>query len=436
MTTRFTWQRLTFGLAFFYVPWLLIGIFFNQIAWFLFIATFILLLVQLYYQVRLSTWLWNDKKLSPPKGKLQWVSIFRGLEKAQRRHRKKQRELTQSIRLFRNGAESLPDAVLLFADGGDMIWCNRLAEQLLGFRWHEESNKKIFELIDAPELIFYLSQKDFSSPLELSPPYNSERIFELRIATYSEKEYLMLIRDITQLKLLEGMRRNFIANVSHELRTPLTVLQGYLEMTEDPNAVSPIWNKAHTVMTEQTNRMNNLVSQLLTLSKIEAAPHVSSSNEVDVPSILANVELEAIGLSGEKQHQFIFDVDKRLTVYGDEDQLRSAISNLVYNAVRYTPAGSKIKVVWKKNHKGVVFSVKDTGDGIEPQHLHRLTERFYRVDKARSRDTGGSGLGLAIVKHALTHHDSKLEIISQVGAGSEFFFMLPKNLMVPRTKLR
>lgn len=241
----------------------------------------------------------------------------------------------------------------------------------------------------------------------------------------------MVVRDVTQLKQLEGMRRNFFANVSHELRTPMTVLQGYLEMTEDPDmVVGPMWSKAHGVMTEQLNRMNSLVNQLLTLSKIEAAPMHELEDVVNVPAMLDVLEKEAASLSGEQNHQLHFDVDDTLRVLGDEDQLRSAISNLVYNAVKYTPAGATVNVRWYETAQGARLEVEDSGEGIEKQHIHRLTERFYRVDKARSRDTGGSGLGLAIVKHALTHHDSHLEIESQVGVGSKFSFLLPKRLVV------
>jgi two-component system phosphate regulon sensor histidine kinase PhoR len=190
-----------------------------------------------------------------------------------------------------------------------------------------------------------------------------------------------------------------------------------------------MWSKAHGVMTEQLSRMNSLVEQLLTLSKIEASSHVELDEVVDVPAMLEVLEKEAASLSGDREHKLFFNIDTSLKVYADVDQLRSAISNLVYNAVKYTPDGSEVHVSWYQDSQGAHLSVRDTGEGIEPQHLHRLTERFYRVDKARSRDTGGSGLGLAIVKHALNHHDSHLEVQSEVGKGSEFAFTLPTRLL-------
>ncbi|NVJ66587.1 MAG: phosphate regulon sensor histidine kinase PhoR [Gammaproteobacteria bacterium] len=399
--------------------------------WLLLAATALQLVWHLHNQVRLSSWLWDEKRLTPPSGSGNWESLFNGLYRLQQRQRRKRKELTNLIRRFRNGAESLPDAVVVFRAEGNIVWCNRLAQHLLGFHWPEDSGQPISNLIRTPDFIKYLNKKDFSEPLEMRSPLNVERMLELRIVPYTEGEHLMVVRDVSQLKQLEGMRRNFFANVSHELRTPMTVLQGYLEMTEDPDMiVGPMWTKAHGVMTEQLNRMNSLVNQLLTLSKIEAAPMHELEDVVNVPAMLEVLEKEAISLSGDDQHKLKFAVDTSLRVLGDDDQLRSAISNLVYNAVKYTPPGANIHVRWYQTAQGACLEVEDSGDGIEPQHLHRLTERFYRVDKARSRDTGGSGLGLAIVKHALSHHDSHLEIQSEVGVGSKFSFVLPSRLVV------
>ncbi|MGC9460458.1 phosphate regulon sensor histidine kinase PhoR [Vibrio genomosp. F10] len=430
MVEKLTWKRLAWELAFFYTPWVLVGWIFGYMPWLLLAATVLQLMWHLHNQMRLSAWLWDEKRLTPPSGSGNWESLFNGIYRLQQRQRKKRKELTNLIRRFRNGAESLPDAVVVFRGEGNIVWCNKLAQHLLGFKWPDDSGQPISNLIRTPDFIKYLNKQDFSEPLEMCSPLNVERVLELRIVPYTEGEHLMVVRDVTQLKQLEGMRRNFFANVSHELRTPMTVLRGYLEMTEDPDMlVGPMWGKAHGVMTEQLNRMNSLVSQLLTLSKIEAAPMDDFEEVVDVPAMLEVLEKEAASLSGDDAHQLDFKVDTELRIYADEDQIRSAISNLVYNAVKYTEPGALIKVRWFKTAQGACLEVEDSGDGIEPQHLHRLTERFYRVDKARSRDTGGSGLGLAIVKHALTHHDAHLEIQSAVGVGSKFSFTLPSRLI-------
>lgn len=431
MVERLTLKRLAWELAFFYTPWIIVGWIFGYMPWLLFIATALQLAWHLHNQMKLSTWLWDEKRLTPPSGTGNWESLFNGIYRLQQRQRKKRKELTNLIRRFRNGAESLPDAVVVFRSEGNIVWCNKLAQHLLGFHWPDDNGQPISNLIRTPDFIKYLNKQDFSEPLEMCSPLNVERMLELRIVPYTEGEHLMVVRDVTQLKQLEGMRRNFFANVSHELRTPMTVLKGYLEMTEDPDmVVGPMWPKAHGVMTEQLNRMNSLVSQLLTLSKIEAAPMHELDEVVNVPLMLENLEKEAQSLSGDRGHRLDFKIDPKLKVLADEDQLRSAISNLVYNAVKYTPEGAEVKVRWYQSIQGAYLEVSDSGEGIEPQHLHRLTERFYRVDKARSRDTGGSGLGLAIVKHALTHHDSHLEIQSTVGIGSKFSFILPSRLIV------
>ncbi|MFV0576951.1 MAG: phosphate regulon sensor histidine kinase PhoR [Vibrio sp.] len=435
MVERLTWKKLAWSLAFFYLPWIILGWIFGYMSWLLLAATVLQLLWQLYNQVRLSHWLWDEKRLSPPSGTGSWELIFNGIYRLQQKQRQRRKELGNLIRRFRNGAEALPDAVVVFRREGNrseenIVWCNKHAQSILGFRWPDDSGQPIANLLRTPDFIQYLSKRDFSEPLEMLSPLTPDRVLELRIVPYTEGEHLMVVRDVTQLKQLEGMRRNFFANVSHELRTPMTVLHGYLEMTEDPDILAgPMWSKAHGVMTEQLSRMNSLVEQLLTLSKIEAAPDHELDEVVNVPSMLAVLEKEAIALSGEKKHNIVFDIDEQMNVYGDADQLRSAISNLVYNAVKYTPAGADVHVSWFESEQGACLKVEDSGEGIEPQHINRLTERFYRVDKARSRETGGSGLGLAITKHALSHHESYLDIESEVGKGSCFSFVLPKKLV-------
>ena len=249
---------------------------------------------------------------------------------------------------------------------------------------------------------------------------------------YSDRQWLMVARDVTQMHQLEGARRNFFANVSHELRTPLTVLQGYLEMMQEQTLEGAPREKALHTMREQTLRMEGLVKQLLTLSKIEAAPSLALNDIIDVPMMLRVVEREAQTLS-HNQHTLSFDVDNTLKVLGSEDELRSAISNLVYNAVNHTPKGTHIAVCWQHTPAGAEFSVEDNGPGIGPEHLPRLTERFYRVDKARSRQTGGSGLGLAIVKHAVSHHESRLNIESTLGKGTRFSFVIPERLIAKKS---
>ncbi|WP_422766871.1 phosphate regulon sensor histidine kinase PhoR [Photobacterium leiognathi subsp. mandapamensis] len=434
MVERLSWKKLVWELILFYLPWIILGMIFGYLPWFLLAATWIQLIWHFHNQLKMSDWLWKDRSLTPPSGSGSWEPLFNGMYRLQQRNRRRRKELTTLIRRFRNGAESLPDAVVVFRSEGNIVWCNKLAQQLLGLRWPDDAGQPISNLLRSPDFVRYLSRQSFDTPLEITSPMNYDRTLELRIMRYTEGEYLMAVRDVSQLKQLEGMRRNFFANVSHELRTPMTVLQGYLEMSSDPDMlVGPMWDRAHGVMTEQLARMNALVEQLLTLSKIEAAPTIELEDEVDVPAMLDILEKEAVSLSGDKNQQISFDVDHSLKVLGDDDQLRSAISNLVYNAVKHTPADADISVRWYRVANGARLEVTDSGEGIAAQHIHRLTERFYRVDKARSRETGGSGLGLAIVKHALSHHDSHLEIESELEKGSIFSFTLPSRLVADKT---
>ncbi|MEE2001186.1 phosphate regulon sensor histidine kinase PhoR [Alkalimonas sp. MEB108] len=383
----------------------------------------------------LDRWLWQDKKLTPPAGDGVWQQVFDGIYTQQRRDRKKRKELRALVRRFRDGAEALPEAIVVLSKDWTIIWCNQLAQILVGLRWPSDHAQRIDNLIRHPEFQQYLQQGDFKAALELASPMNEELTLEFRLIPYGESEQLLIVRDITHLKQLEQIRKDFVANVSHELRTPLTVLQGYLEVMEaDELPEQGVWRKAHPVMLEQTRRMDSLVQQLLTLSRIESSSRGNFDTVVDVPAMLVVLQLEAETLNREKQHRIQFDIEPGLKVKGIAEELRSAFSNLVTNAIKYTPPGSDIQVSWKRQHQKAVFAVNDNGDGIAPQHVKRLTERFYRVDSARSRANGGSGLGLAIVKHVLSRHNSRLIIFSAPKEGSSFSFSLPAELVIPVKK--
>jgi two-component system phosphate regulon sensor histidine kinase PhoR len=379
----------------------------------------------------LDKWLWRDRKLSPPSSNGSWQQVFDGIYYRQRKSRKKNKELRALVRRFRDGAEALPDAIIVLTAEWSIVWCNKLAQQLAGLRWPMDEHLRIDNLIRNPEFQQFLQQKQFDGALELVSPLSDEVTLEYRVLQYGDKQFLLIIRDITQIKQLEQIRKDFVANVSHELRTPLTVLQGYLEVMDAENMpAAPIWQKAHTVMLEQTKRMDALVQQLLTLSRIEAAAKVQFDAVVDVPAMLHLLEQEANSLNREKQHKLVFQIDPTLQVTGITEELRSAFSNLITNAIKYTPPGGEIQVCWQRQYQKALFSVTDNGEGIAAHHVKRLTERFYRVDEARTRSSGGTGLGLAIVKHVLSRHHSKLMIFSEHKRGSSFSFSLPPELVV------
>lgn len=392
----------------------------------LLILSVALLLWHYHHLFLLDKWLWRDRKLSPPISEGIWGNLFEAIYYQQRKERRKQRELRDIVRRFRDGAEALPQAVVVLTTDWSIIWCNKLAQMLIGLHWPDDEGQRLNNLIRHPKFLAYLQQLNFSQPLELASPVNNHLMLEINIVPYGAEQYLLTVRDISQLKQLEQVRKDFVANVSHELRTPLTVLQGYLELMDDASVPDvKVWHKAHSVMLEQTKRMDNLVQQLLTLSRIEASARVQFEPKVDVPSMLTQLQLETESVNQDKQHQIHFAIDNSLMVSGVSEELRSAFSNLVMNAIKYTPAGGEIHISWQRQHLSAVFAVNDNGEGIAPQHVKRLTERFYRVDQARARSTGGTGLGLAIVKHVLSRHNSRLMIFSEPGQGSRFSFTLP-----------
>ncbi|AOM41188.1 phosphate regulon sensor histidine kinase PhoR [Xenorhabdus hominickii] len=427
MLERLSWKKLVLGLVLFCLPAVILSIFVGHLAWLLVIALFLALIWHGYNLLKLSDWLWLDRSMLPPAGHGGWEPIFYGIYQMQQRNRKRRRELALLIKRFRSGAESLPDAIVMMTTEGHIFWCNRLAQHLLGFRWPEDNGQHIFNLLRYPDFSRYITANDFSRPLSIE--LNNGNMMEFRVMPYSEKQLLMVARDITQKRLLENARRDFFANVSHELKTPLTVLQGYLEMMADQELDSKINQKAIGTMQEQIRRMDGLVQQLLHLSKIEIGPQVDMNQVVDVPAMLELLQQEALTLGG-NQYNIVFNIDENLKVFGNEEQLRSAMSNLVYNAIKHTPLGTRIEVSWLNISQGALFKVEDNGGGIGAEHLPRLTERFYRVDRARSRLTGGSGLGLAIVKHALHHYNTHLDISSALGSGSTFSFLLSLRLIV------
>lgn len=423
-------QALVKRLFLYFIPLALVGVLIGAPFILLFLGALALLLWHYHQLYRLSDWLLNQRSFNPPEGEGAWEQIFEGIYHLQHRNRKKRNELAELIRRFREGAEAVPDAVVVLQTDLSIIWCNQLALKVLGLQWPTDHGQRLDNLVRDPKFVKYMNKQKFDEPLELEVAHNQEQTLEFRVMPYAG-QLMMVVRDISRLKQLEQMRKDFVANVSHELRTPLTVVTGYLEMMDEDNLPPPsMWAKAHHTMIEQCHRMDSLVNQLLSLSRIEGARKYDNDKPVRVPDMLALISTEANSLNKEKDHQISFDVEPDLDIVGAADELRSAFSNLVFNAVHYTKPNGSIHVQWQIKDDQAYFSVTDNGDGIAPEHIHRLTERFYRVDKARSRKTGGSGLGLAITKHVLTRHDSHLNIRSEVGKGSCFSFAFPKTRIV------
>ena len=315
---------------------------------------------------------------------------------------------------------------MVLDDKGRVEWWNGVATRMLGLSRKHDKGERIDELIRDPVFRSYLADDNFSRPLQMPGPVDEGVILEVRIVPYGKGKHLLQARDITRLQQLETVRRDFVANVSHEIRTPLTVVHGYLETMSDSDDESlSAWQRIIKQMQQQTIRMQRIVEDLLLLSRLESHQSTQGQDELDVPALLKSMLQEGRSLSGELSHDLRIEVDQGLWLIGESAEIYSAFSNLLFNAIRYTPAGGEIALSWYRGETGPCFSVTDTGIGIEQEHIPRLTERFYRVDVGRSRQSGGTGLGLAIVKHVLTRHGGHLRIESEPGKGSRFVIDLP-----------
>jgi len=322
---------------------------------------------------------------------------------------------------FHSGIEAMPDAALILSPELTILSGNKKAQRLLGVRFPENVGLHIEKLLTAPEFSQYLQQDNFESPCLLVSPINDELQLEISVMAFGSERVILMARAIAKYHRLKKLRREFVANVSHELKTPLTVVRGYVEMIQGTEYVlDNHWQKVFTTIEGQVSRMERLVEQLLSLSKVENNRDDDVMIQVDMPKLLENLVDDAYWLNQEKHHEIETNIAQDIGVFGVETEIKSACANLISNAIAYTPAYGVIKVSWQRQEDKVVFSVKDNGDGIKTEHVNRLTERFYRIDKSRSRDTGGSGLGLAIVKHVLLHHKAELVINSEWGKGSEF----------------
>jgi len=394
------------------------------------IAVCVYLWSHLYWVHKLHRWYKKPSLSTIPNGTGVWEDIFADIYHQQRRHNRSQAQISSALDRFRHAASALPDGVVLLNGEDKIEWCNPPAENQLGLVLGKDTGQPITYLVRHTDFLQYLQDQDYSEPIKLKSWRNPEITLEIQLVPFGGKQKLLICRDITQIEKLEIMRRDFIANVSHELRTPLTVVGGFLETLMDMDGAVPESTRSYfSMMSDQTSRMRRLIEDLLTLSQLESGATVTQDTEIDMNSQLNMLMHEAQGLSNGK-HQISLEADTNIGLYGAAEELHSALGNLVSNAIRYTPAGGEIKLIWRMRGEEAIFSVKDSGIGIEQKHIDRLTERFYRVDRSRSRETGGTGLGLSIVKHILTRHQARLEVESVLDKGSTFSVVFPKSRII------
>ncbi|HCY61569.1 MAG TPA: phosphate regulon sensor histidine kinase PhoR [Oxalobacteraceae bacterium] len=388
-----------------------------------FLAVTVLAFLQLYYLNRLDSWLDNPDSEKMPDGFGSWTDVFARLYKMRRDDERNQAELTEWLARFRQAMSRLPDGVVIMDDVLFLEWCNPTAQAHLGLDMERDKGMRVTNLIRHPAFMDYIILGRYEQPLTLSL---RGRKLVVHIIPFENRRQILVTHDATESERIDMMRRDFIANASHELRTPLTVINGFLEIAGSQSNLDMTTRQAHIkLMSEQGQRMQNLVGDMLTLSRLESADLPLHAEKVSIKPLLEQILREANALSAGR-HAISLTVDGP-DIKGNIEELRSAFTNLVTNAIRYTPAPGKIDLAWQETEEGAQFAVRDSGIGISSEHLARLTERFYRVDKSRSRETQGTGLGLAIVKHVLLRHHGELVIQSVADQGSTFIAKFPKS---------
>ncbi len=389
------------------------------------------LLRQLWQEGRLARWLEQGGDKPAPSDIGVWGDIFYRLEKLQKRQSQSQSELATALGRFQHAAEAVPDGIVILNEQDRIEWCNPASRQLLGLDAERDRGQFIHYLMRQSDFVDFLDARDFSQQLTISSPAHRDIKLLLQLVPFGAEQKLLMVRDITELERVDAMRRDFVANVSHELRTPLTVVGGFVETLNDLDKPTDADLKHYFgIMLNHTRRMQRLLDDLLTLSRLESSPNTVAEEQVHMPELMRELVREAESLS-RGRHVVRLAIDSNDWLSGSLQELQSAFSNLVSNAVRYTPEGGEIALRWTVLNGQPVFSVVDTGEGIPSEHLPRLTERFYRIDRSRSRETGGTGLGLAIVKHILTRHRARLDIQSTPGKGSTFSAIFPPERLIP-----
>ena len=397
---------------------LILGSLLEQLLLVLLLGMFVYIFWTLFNLNRITRWLSKPSKHTPDTFGV-WDEVYYQLYHLYRRQRNARRRLASILNRFKTSTQALPYATIVLNETNEIEWFNPAAQQLFDFHSSMDVGQRIDNIVRQPEFVRYLSKRDFDQPLEFE--YDQLSVL-VNITPYGGGQYLLSARDVTQQHQLNEMRRDFISNASHELRTPLTVISGYVESlldnVDDKSIAIPL-----SKIQQQTQRMEDIVAELIDLAKLESSSMVEDPVLIDVRALLEDVYNEALELSSGR-HTITMNYTP-LTISGNYAELRTAISNLLTNAIRYTADGGAIELFTKRDYNAGCLCVKDNGPGIDYEHIPRLTERFYRVDEGRSREQGGTGLGLAIVKQVLERHGGHLRIDSKVGRGSEFCCCFP-----------
>ena len=379
---------------------------------------------------RLEWWLRHRSYADPPDVGGVWGEIIAQIVRLHRRKRFHKQRFVQLMRQLQRSTAALPNGVVILNAQREIVWFNRMAARLLNLRRTGDLGMRIEHLLREPEFVRYLAGADYSNPVVIRLTTGDDCYLSMQVAPYGDGQLLLLVSDVSRQMRLEAVRRDFVANASHELRSPLTVISGYLETLGADAALDPDLQGPIAEMRRQAERMTTIIRDLLELSRLEESDEVVGGEPIDVAALLALLRKDVLARAQHPRDVRV-RIESDAQLLGDDPEIHSAFSNLVDNAAKYTPAEGSLEMRWWVDEDGGHFSVTDTGMGIPPEHIPRLTERFYRVDPGRSRSRGGSGLGLAIVKHVLQRHGATLEVQSTLGVGSTFSCHFPTERIVP-----
>jgi len=396
---------------------------------FFIISLIIYLISHIFWLNELSKWLDKPRASEIPDGKGIWQDIFSKIYKNYRFDTKSKKDLTTAMEQFVQAADALLDGVVSLNDSNEIIWCNKRAQLMFGIHPKKDLNKPIHHIFRNSEFKKYLDGENYETPLQIDTENYINHI-EVKIIPFGRYQKLLTARDISAMLKNELVRKEFVSNFTHELKTPLTVITGFIETLDQPkNSLSKDTKEIFTLMSDQANRMKDLINDLLLLSNIEASLNKNRSEKISVKRLFEKIKASTTKINKKKQ-KIKFEIDNELNIYGSKSEIQSAFTNLISNAVRYTPEKGNILITWHLINNLPIMEVTDSGVGIPKNKINRITERFYRVDEDRSRSSGGTGLGLSIVKNIMLQHQGQLEISSELNNGSTFKLIFPKDRII------
>jgi two-component system phosphate regulon sensor histidine kinase PhoR len=418
------WSTFWFLLLEIFIYFIISSIFSQKLAVVIVLATLIIfILIHIYWIYKLSNWVESPSLKNLPNGTGIWENIFAKLYRTYRQQKKSQTQLTTTLDQFIQAAEAINDGIVGVNEDNEILWSNKKAQKMLDINPKKDYNQPINYIFRNSDLSNYLIKENYEDSINIHNA-NSKLDIEIKATFFSENHKLITCRDLTSLKKIQNLRKDFVSNFSHELKTPLTVISGFLETLEDRKKIDVQSKKIISLMSEQAHRMKKLIDDLLLLSNVESDYLQNRSEKIIMRDIFKKIKNE-VSFIDQQQHKISYSLNNEINIYGSSTEIYSAFINLLTNAIRYTDKKGEITVSWNKINNDAIFQVADTGIGIPEKHLKRITERFYRVDEDRSRESGGTGLGLSIVKNIMHQHQGEIRVASEINSGSSFKLIFP-----------